>query len=63
VLSLLRLITMIHKIENFEFDKISREGLDIGLIKNDLADGLSNNAIDDLVFRQKKEDNSMEVGI
>jgi len=54
---------IIHKIENFEFDKISREGLDIGLIKNDLADGLSNNAIDDLVFRQKKEDNSMEVGI
>lgn len=54
---------IIHKIENFEFDKISREGLDIGVIKNDLADGLSKNAIDDLVFTQKKEDNSMEVGI
>jgi hypothetical protein len=25
---------IIHKIENFEFDKISREGLDIGVIKN-----------------------------
>jgi hypothetical protein len=54
---------IIHKIENFEFDKINRDGLDIGLIKNDLADGLSKNAIDDLVFTQKKEDNSMEVGI
>ncbi|WP_305952027.1 toprim domain-containing protein [Emticicia oligotrophica] len=54
---------IIHKIENFEFDKINREGLDIGLIKNDLADGLSKNAIDDFVFTQKKEDNSMEVGI
>ncbi len=54
---------IIHKIENFEFDKINRDGLDIGLIKNDLADGLSKNAIDDFVFTQKKEDNSMEVGI
>ena len=54
---------IIHKIENFEFDKINREGLDIGLIKNDLTDGLSKNTIDDLVFTQKKEDNSMEVGI
>ena len=54
---------IIHKIENFEFDKINREGLDIGVIKNDLADGLSKNAIDDLVFTQKKEDNSMEVGM
>lgn len=54
---------IIHKIENFEFDKINREGLDIGAIKNDLADGLSKNAIDDFVFTQKKEDNSMEVGI
>lgn len=53
----------IHKIENFEFDKINRDGLDIGLIKNDLTDGLSKNAIDDLVFTQKKDDNSMEVGI
>ena len=54
---------IIHKIENFELDKINREGLDIGVIKNDLADGLSKNTIDDLVFTQKKEDNSMEVGI
>jgi hypothetical protein len=54
---------IIHKIENFEFDKINREGLDIGVIKNDLADGLSKNVVDDLVFTQKKEDNSMEVGI
>lgn len=54
---------IIHKIENFEFDKINREGFDIGVIKNDLADGLSKNAVDDLVFTQKKEDNSMEVGI
>jgi hypothetical protein len=53
----------IHKIENFEFDKINRDGLDIGLIKNDLADGLSKNAIDDLVFTQKKEDNSLEIGM
>jgi hypothetical protein len=53
----------IHKIENFEFDKINRDGLDIGLIKNDLTDGLSKNAIDDLVFTQKKEDNSMEIGM
>ncbi len=29
---------IIHKIENFEFDKINREGLDIGLIKNDLEE-------------------------
>ncbi len=29
---------IIHKIENFEFDKISREGLDIGVIKNDLEE-------------------------
>lgn len=54
---------IIQKIENFEFDKINREGLDIGVIKNDLEDGLSKNTIDDLVFTQKKEDNSMEVGI
>lgn len=54
---------IIQKIENFEFDKINRDGLDIGLIKNDLADGLSKNAIDDLVFTQKKDDNSMEIGM
>lgn len=54
---------IIHKIENFEFDKISREGLNIGVIKNDLADGLSKNAVDDLVFTQKKEDNSMNIGM
>jgi hypothetical protein len=30
---------IIHKIENFEFDKINREGLDIGVIKNDLDEG------------------------
>ena len=53
----------IYKIENFEFDKISREGLNIGVIKNDLADGLSKNAVDDLVFTQKKEDNSMNIGM
>jgi hypothetical protein len=29
---------IIHKIENFEFDKINREGLDIGVIKNDLEE-------------------------
>jgi hypothetical protein len=52
---------IIHKIENFEFDKISREGLDIGLIKNDLADVLSKNAVDDLVFTQKKDDTSMNI--
>jgi hypothetical protein len=54
---------IIYKIENFEFDKISREGLNIGVIKNDLADGLSKNAVDDLVFTQKKEDNSMNIGM
>ena len=31
--------------------------------KNDLADGLSKNAVDDLVFTQKKEDNSMNIGM
>ncbi len=29
---------VIHKIENFEFDKINREGLDIGVVKNDLEE-------------------------
>ena len=52
---------IIHKIENFEFDKISREGLDIRLIKNDLADGLSKNAVDDLIFTKKKDDTSMNI--
>lgn len=28
----------IHKIENFEFDKINREGLDIGVVSNDLEE-------------------------
>ena len=52
---------IIHKIENFEFDKVSREGLDIRLIKNDLADGLSKNAVDDLIFTQKKDDTYMNI--
>ncbi len=54
---------IVHKIESFEFEKISREGLDIGVIRKDLVDGLSKNANDDLIFTQKKVDNSMEVGM
>jgi hypothetical protein len=45
---------IIHKIENFEFDKINREGLDIGLIKNDLEESseqrLENKSNQDLSF-------------
>ena len=52
---------MIHKIENFEFDKINAEGLDIGVIHNNLEDGLSINAVDDLIFHQKNEDTSMAI--
>jgi len=52
---------VIHKIENFEFDKINAEGLDIGVIHNNLEDGLSNNAVDDLAFNQKNEDTSMAI--
>ena len=52
---------IIHKIENYEFDKINREGLDIEVIKNDLAGELSKNAVDDLVLMQKKDDTSISV--
>ena len=52
---------VIHKIENFEFDKINAEGLDIGVIHNNLEDGLSINAVDDLIFHQKNEDTSMAI--
>lgn len=45
---------IIHKIENFEFDKISREGLDIGVIKNDWDESseqrLGNKSNQDLSF-------------
>jgi hypothetical protein len=45
---------VIHKIENFEFDKINREGLDIGVIKNDLEENseqrLGNNSNQNLSF-------------
>jgi hypothetical protein len=45
---------IIHKIENFEFDKINREGLDIGVIKNDLEESseqrLGNKSSQDLSF-------------
>ncbi len=53
--------SIIHKIENYEFDKINHEGLNIGVIKNDLEDGLSKNAVDDLIFTQKREDSSMNI--
>ena len=52
---------VIHRVENFEFEKISREGLDIGVVRNDLEEGLSKNAVDDLIFTQKKEDSSMSI--
>jgi hypothetical protein len=60
---------IIHKIENFEFDKINREGLDIGVIKNDLDESseqrLGNKSNQDLSFTAsnayRNEENDLSI--
>jgi len=54
---------IIHKIENFEFEKINAEGLDFGVIHNDLEENsekqMQNKGIDELVFVHQNGENEL----